>query len=80
MDLAFIGDMYDCHRAFPPVSPWVAILSLQLVVLVKDQVTNRISVAAQALFVIGDLSRPLVDLHTDGFLSDCVQLGKSDFP
>jgi hypothetical protein len=54
-------------------------LSLQLVVLVKDQVANRILVTAQTFFVIGNPSRPVVDLHTDGFLSDCVQLGKSDF-
>ena len=44
MNLAFGRDVYDLHGAFPAVDLRVTMLSLQLVVLIKDQVANRISV------------------------------------
>jgi len=75
MEFAFSRDMHYLHGAFPAVDLQVTMLSLQLVVLVKNQVADHVMVAVQTLFVIGNPSGPLVDLHTDGFLSDSVQLG-----
>jgi len=75
MKFAFSCYMHDLYGAFPAVGPRFTMLSLQLVVLVKNQVANHVMVAAQTLFMIGNPSGPLVDLHTDSFLSDSVQLG-----
>jgi len=69
MEFSLLRDMGYLDGIFPAVLPRVAVLYFQRVILVQDQIANRIRMRSPAPIVFFHPAYPLVDLQCDSFFS-----------